>query len=181
MMVLTWMKESRMAAAFFVLLRLYIGMKWLSAGWGKLTGEGFSSAGFMANAVENPITDKATGLLVYPVYTGFLEHFALPNAGLFNLIIPIGEFLVGLGLILGAFTSTAVLFGLLMNFMFLLAGSISTNPWMVLLGGIILIGGANAGKFGLDHYLLPYMKTRFQRIAGKSRNGGDNPIKPTAG
>lgn len=180
-MVLTWVKESRIAAGIFAFLRLYIGIKWLSAGWGKLTGAGFSSVGFIANAVENPIMDIATGQLVYPMYTGFLENFALPNAGLFNLIIPIGEFLVGLGLIVGAFTTTAVLFGLLMNFMFLFAGSISTNPWMVLLGGIILIGGANAGKFGLDYFILPYLKTRYQRIAGKSLRDGESPFKPTAG
>jgi thiosulfate dehydrogenase [quinone] large subunit len=63
--------------------------------------------------------------------------------------------LVGIGLIIGCLTTAAVFFGLVMNFMYMFAGALSSNPWMVLLGGIILLTGSNAGKFGLDYVVVP--------------------------
>lgn len=39
----------------------------------------------------------------------FLEAFALPNVGLFNVLIPLGEFLVGVGMLLGTLTTLAAL------------------------------------------------------------------------
>jgi hypothetical protein len=45
-------------------------------------------------------------------YAAFLEHVALPNVGFFNFIIPVGEFLAGLALILGVATIPALLAGM---------------------------------------------------------------------
>ncbi|MCQ6559164.1 DoxX family membrane protein [Paenibacillus mendelii] len=161
-------KENVYAAGLLLILRVYLGWEWMTAGIHKLTG-GFDATGYLKGAVTNPVMDKATNELVYPTFTRFLEHFALPNAKLINFIIPIGETLVGLGLILGGLTAAAAFFGLLMNFMFLFAGTVSTNPWMLLLGGIILAGGLNAGKFGVDYYLLPLLRKLFHK---KDKNGG---------
>lgn len=152
-----FVRENVWMAGFLTLIRLYVGWKWLDAGWHKITG-GFDAGGFLKNAVAKPIADKATGELIYPTYTAFIENFALPNVKLINIMIPYGEFLVGLGLILGCLTTAAMFFGLLMNFMFMFAGTVSTNPWMILLGFIILAAGANAGKFGADYYVLPYLR-----------------------
>jgi len=136
---------------------------WLEAGWHKLTG-GFDAAGFLNRAVENPVADKATGAAIYPTYTAFIEHFALPNVKLINFLIPVGEFLIGLGLILGALTTAAAFFGLMLNFLFLFAGTVSTNPWMVLLGALIFIAGANAGAFGLDRWLMPALRAGAKKL-----------------
>lgn len=166
------LREHVYAAGLLLVLRIYLGWMWLTSGWHKLTGE-FDSTGFLNNAINKPVLDRATNELIYPNYTAFLNHFALPNAKLINFIIPLGETLVGLGLILGALTTAAAGFGLLMNFMFLFAGTVSTNPWMILLGGIVLVAGANAGKFGADYYLLPLLRKWFHL---NYRNGGHNPI-----
>jgi len=45
-----------------------------------------------------------------------------------------------------------------MNFMFMFAGTVSTNPKMVLLGFIVMLAAGNAGKFGGDFYVLPWLK-----------------------
>lgn len=165
--MMKFLRENVFAAGLILLLRLYIGWEWMTAGWHKLTG-GFDAAGFLKNAVANPVADKATGAAVYPVFTAFLDRFALPNVKLINFLIPLGEFLVGLGLILGGLTVAAAFFGLMMNFMFLFAGTVSTNPWLVLIGFIIFAAGANAGKFGIDYYLLPLLRKTF----GKAGRGG---------
>lgn len=156
-----WLRENKYAAVLLFITRLYFGYTWLAAGWHKLTG-GFDAAGFLKNATTKPIVDKATNELVYPTFTAFLNAFALPNVKLINIMVPWGEFLIGLGILLGCLTTAAAFFGLLMNFMFLFAGTVSTNPWCLLIGGIIFMAGANAGKFGIDHYLLPYVHRLFE-------------------
>ena len=157
-MINKFLRENKIAAGLLAVLRLYLGWHWMTGGWGKITGGGFDASGFLTNAIANPIADKATGAAVYPTYTAFIETFALPNVELFNVLVPWGEFLIGVGLLLGCLTTAAMFFGLMMNFMFMFAGTVSTNPWMILLGVIVLAAGANAGKFGADYYVLPYLK-----------------------
>ncbi|WP_168120645.1 DoxX family protein [Paenibacillus sp. HB172176] len=168
--MVTWIRENRIAAGLLLVLRFYLGWKWLDAGWHKLTG-GFDAAGFLKGAIEKPVADHATGDLIYPTFTAFLKHFALPNVKLFNILIPLGEFLIGVGLILGCLTAAAAFFGLLMNFMFLFAGTISTNPWMILLGLFIVVAGANAGKFGADFYVLPFLKNTLAKLGRRGEFG----------
>ncbi|MBB6284928.1 hypothetical protein HNR34_003324 [Geobacillus subterraneus] len=45
-----------------------------------------------------------------------------------------------------------------MNFAFMFSGTTSTNPQMELLTVLILVAGANAGRYGLDHWVLPYLR-----------------------
>lgn len=178
-MIMKWLRENVYAAGFLVVLRLYLGWEWMTAGWHKIAGEGpFDAAGFLKGAIANPVIDKGTKELIYPAYVGFLENFALPNIKWFNAIIPWGEFLVGLGLILGTLTTAAAFFGLLMNFMFMFAGTVSSNPWLILLGTIVLAAGANAGKFGFDYYVLPYLHDLFKRNKKGKKNGTVNGSTP---
>jgi len=150
------LRENNIVAAFLTLIRIYLGYAWFTAGVGKLTG-GFDASGFLANAVKNPVMGP-DGSAVYGWYVTFIEGFALPNAELFNVLIPLGETLVGLGLMLGCLTSAAAFFAVVMNFAFMLAGTVSHNPTDVLMGVIIMTAGYNAGKFGLDRYVLPFLR-----------------------
>ncbi len=166
-MMLAWLRNNKYVAMLMVVVRVYLGYQWMVGGWHKLTG-GFDATGFLTNAINNPVADKTTNELVYPNFVYFIEHFAIPNVKLFNILIPIGEFLVGAGLILGGLTAAAAFFGLLMNFMFMFAGTLNTNPWLVLLGGVVLVAGTNAGRYGLDYYLLPLLRKglKFKKLEG---------------
>jgi thiosulfate dehydrogenase [quinone] large subunit len=53
---------------------------------------------------------------VQPWWVEFLNGFAIPNVEVFNILVPWGEFLVGIGLILGVFTTFATLMGLVYEF-----------------------------------------------------------------
>jgi len=158
-------RENVYAAAALLLLRLYVGWAWFDAGLHKITG-GFDATGFLKGAVANPVADKATGAAVYPTYLAFLDNFAIPNAKLINILIPWGELLIGIGLILGTLTTAAAFFGLMLNFMFLFAGTVSTNPLLTILGMLILVAGANAGAFGFDRYVLPTLR----KLVGRKPN-----------
>jgi thiosulfate dehydrogenase (quinone) large subunit len=150
-------RENKVSAALLTIIRLYLGYEWLTAGFHKLTSGGFDASGFLKGAIANPVKGP-DGSIVYATYVGFLKHFALPNAHLFNTIIPLGEFLVGLGLILGCLTTAAAFFALVMNFSYLMAGTISSNALDILLGVIILAAGYNAGRIGLDRWVLPFIR-----------------------
>jgi thiosulfate dehydrogenase (quinone) large subunit len=156
-MIMKWLRENTIAAGILTILRLYVGYSWLTAGLHKLTGGGFDTTGFLKGAIANPVKGP-DGSLVYSTYVTFLKSFALPNAHIFNTIVPLGEFLVGVGLILGCLTTAAMFFGLVMNFAYVMAGTISTNPMDILLGVIILFAGYNAGKLGLDRWVIPFIR-----------------------
>ena len=164
-MFATFLRENKIAAGILTVIRLYLGYAWMTAGWGKLTGEGFSAAGYLSNAVANPVMGP-DGAPVYSWYVNFLESFAIPNIELFNFIVPLGEFLIGLGLMLGCLTTAAAFFGLVMNFSFFLAGTVSHNPTDIFLGFIILFAGYNAGRYGLDHWVVPFIR---KTIGGKAK------------
>ncbi|MEC0268192.1 DoxX family membrane protein [Paenibacillus anseongense] len=166
--MMKWLRENKYAAMLLTLVRLYVGWAWIVAGWHKITGEkAFDATGYLKGAIAKPVLETGTTDLVYGNFVAFLKNFALPHVGIFNVVIPWGELLVGLGLLLGALTTTAVFFGLIMNFMYMFAGTVSTNPWLVLLGFIVLAAGANAGKFGVDHLILPYLHKWFDKIVNR--------------
>lgn len=163
--MMKWVRENNYAAILLTIVRLYVGWEWMIAGWHKITGDkAFDAAGYLKGAIAKPVLESGTTDLVYANYVAFLKNIALPHVGLFNVLVPWGELLVGVGLLVGALTTAAIFFGLLMNFMYMFAGTVSTNPWLVLLGFIILAAGANAGKFGVDHLILPYLHRLFDKL-----------------
>jgi len=155
-MVANWLRGNKVAAWLLTVLRLYVGYTWITAGYHKLTG-GFDAAGFLKGAIANPVKGP-DGAVVFGWYVDFLKHFAMPNVDIFNTIVPVGEFLVGLGLILGCLTTAAMFFGLVMNFAYLFAGTISSNPMDILLGVFIVVAGYNAGRIGLDRWVIPFIR-----------------------
>jgi len=163
-----FLRQNKVASAILTVLRLYLGYEWLTAGFHKLTG-GFDASGFLKGVVANPVKGP-DGSMVYSTYVGFLKEFAIPNAHIFNSIIPLGEFLVGLGLILGCLTTAAAFFALVMNFAYVMAGTVSTNPLDILLGVFILVAGYNAGRIGLDRWVIPFIAKMTKRGSNQSVN-----------
>ncbi len=142
------------AAAIWTVLRIWLGIQWIEAGWHKLA-DGFDAGGFLQGAIAQAGGDHPA---VQGWYAGFLEHFALPNVGLFNVLIPWGELLVGAGLVLGAATIPALIAGAFMNLNFLLAGTVSTNPILYTAAVLLLFAGGAAYYWGADRIMIPYFK-----------------------
>ncbi|WP_062105460.1 DoxX family protein [Bacillus niameyensis] len=140
--------ENRWVAIVWAALRIWLGVQWLEAGWHKLGA--FDAGGFLQGAIA-----KAGGEapIVQGWYAAFLENFALPNVGIINFLIPVGEILVGLGLIVGALTVPALIAGAFMNLNFLLAGTISTNPTLLAIAVILLFVHKGTVYYGVDHFV----------------------------
>src|SRR3989344_4977716 len=158
---------STASAPFWFLVRLYVGYEWLRAGWDKVmnpgwfgSGAGAAIKGFVAGALS-----KTTGAHpdVQMWYASFLNTAVLPYPVVWSNAIAIGEVLVGLGLIVGLFTGIAAFFGFFMNMNFLLAGTVSTNPAMLLLALALILSRRVSGYWGLDRWAMPLLRRTFRR------------------
>ncbi|MEH7347070.1 DoxX family membrane protein [Bacillus sp. JJ1532] len=158
-MFVNWLRENQLSSGLLTIIRLYLGYSWLKAGYIKVAG-GFDASGYLQGAIAKATGENPT---VQGWWASFLEGFALPNAGLFSFLVAWGELLVGLGLFLGCLTTAAAFFGIIMNFAFIFSGTISTNPQMILLTIFILVAGYNAGKIGIDRFIIPYIKLKTKR------------------
>lgn len=161
--VATLLFSDKRLAPLWLIIRLYVGWQWLSAGWGKLTG---AEPGWVGATAGKAMTGFVQGALkattgphpsVQPYYGWFLQHLVLPNAGAWSYAITFGEILVGLGLIVGLFTGIAAFFGGLMNANYLMAGAVSTNPALFILATWIVLAWKVAGYWGLDAFALPWL------------------------
>jgi thiosulfate dehydrogenase [quinone] large subunit len=159
-----FLRASKLAAPLYLGLRIAMAYEWLNAAWDKLqnpawTKTGVALQGYWLHAVNIPKA-PATAPIVYPAYRAFIE-FMLNHQWYpwFARIVVAGELLIGLGLLFGIFTGFAALGGLLMNFNFMYAGTISTNPSLIILEVIVLYGWRVAGWYGLDRLLLPALGT----------------------
>ncbi len=148
---------------FWLIVRLYAGYEWLTAGIEKLqspawTGShaGTAMSGFVKGALSQ---SSGAHPNVQGWYATFLQAFVLPNAMAWSYAISWGETLVGLGLIVGLFTGIAAFFGTLMNVNYLLAGAVSINPVLFIVGTWLVLAWKTAGWLGLDHWVLPALGT----------------------
>lgn len=154
------------ASWLWLIVRLYLGYEWISSGLGKLGSPAWtgSQAGAAVSGFAQGALSKTGG--EHPDVTGwyawFLQNLVIPNAGIFGWLVTLGELAVGAALILGALTGIAAFFGVVMNANYLLAGTVSTNPILIILGALLMLAWRNAGWIGLDRWLLPALGTPWQ-------------------
>ena len=137
-------------AYWLVIMRLVGGWWMLHAGLDKLVNWPFDASWFVGGA--------AAGTSIGPFVTLFSGGAGLAFT---NVAVPVGQFLIGLGLVLGAFTRTAAFFGaFMMMFFYFINGE--TGGWAhgvvtgELLGIVIfgMIATLGAGRvLGVDAYL----------------------------
>ncbi|WP_288527933.1 DoxX family protein [uncultured Secundilactobacillus sp.] len=151
-----WLRQSTSGMVVTTLLRLYVGFLWIGDGWSKVS-KGFDATGFITNAIKNPVMTPE-GQAAYGWYTSFLKGFVQPHMSLFNVLVSWGELLVGLGLFFGTLATAAAFFGMVMNFAYLFAGTVSVNPLFIIIEIFILVSGFNASKIGLDRWIIPWLR-----------------------
>lgn len=143
----------------WLLVRVYVGWAWLTAGWGKVTSPmwvgpkaGAAITGFLTRSLTKTTGEHPD---VSGWYADFIKTVALPNSEIFSYMVAFGELFVGIALILGIFTGVAAFFGAFMNVNYLFAGTLSTNPLLLVLEVFIMCAWKIAGWIGLDRFVLP--------------------------
>jgi thiosulfate dehydrogenase [quinone] large subunit len=144
-------------------VRLYVGWQWLTAGWAKVTDPawvggqaGTSLTGFLQHA-QTLTTGAHPSVQAW--YGWFIEHLVLPQVTVWSYAVAFGEVLVGLGLLTGLLTALAAFFGGVMNLNYLLAGSVSSNPILLVLEIGLMLAWRIAGWWGGDRWLLPVLRS----------------------
>ncbi|HKG24074.1 MAG TPA: hypothetical protein VKB09_00415, partial [Thermomicrobiales bacterium] len=168
-------------------VRFFVGREWVAAGEHKLRDDawmkgGAALKGYWERATAVPEGRPASPSGTYAWFEDFLRYMLNHEwYTWFAKVIAVGEFLVGIGLIVGALVGIAAFCGTLMNFNFQLAGSASTNPVLFGLGVFIVLGWKVAGYWGLDRYLLTAVGTPWRRgaLLGGTRSYDTTSPRPT--
>ncbi|MFB6153330.1 MAG: DoxX family membrane protein [Halodesulfurarchaeum sp.] len=153
-------------AAYWLLVLRIIGGWWmLHAGLTKVwetyvLGQPFSAGWFIKYAAQGTILEPVLSLFNSPLGIAFT-----------NFMIPWGEFLIGVGLLFGAFTRLAAFFGAFLLFFFYFVnhgwahGMVSSE--LIGIGIMVTIAIFGAGRiWGLDAYLerMSWAQHRFAKL-----------------
>ncbi|HVU12116.1 MAG TPA: hypothetical protein VHD90_12605, partial [Phototrophicaceae bacterium] len=119
---------------------------------------GAALQGYWSSAVAIPATGHPA--ITFDWYRAFIQGMLDSGSYVwFAKLIAFGEFFVGVALIVGGFVGIAAFFAALMNWSYMMAGSTSTNP-LLLIGAIALIlAWKTAGYYGADRWLLAKLGT----------------------
>jgi len=151
------------AGWIWVLPRIWLGLQWFQAAQHKLvspqwvqTGEALR--GYWLNAVQTPATGSPP--IAFDWYRSFLQSLLDAQAYTwFAKLVAYGELVIGIALIIGAFTGIAAVFGGLMNWNYMMAGSASTNPLLFLVAVGLIAAWKVSGYIGADYFLLRWIGT----------------------
>jgi thiosulfate dehydrogenase [quinone] large subunit len=160
-------EDTRMAVVWLV-VRVLLGWAWLDAGLHKIGEAGWMVTGeslkaYWTRAVAIPAA-PARPAISFDWYRAFLQGLLDSGAYTwFAKLIAVGEVLVGVALIIGAFVGIAAFFGAFMNWNFIMAGSASTNPLLFVAAIVLILAWKTAGYYGADRFLLPRLGTPWGR------------------
>lgn len=160
-----------LAGLIWLPIRVWLGYQWLTAGLHKLETSawiqtGAALKGFWTAAVAIPATGNAP--IHYAWYRSLLQFLLNTQAYTwFAKLISIGEFMVGVALILGIFTGFAALMGGFMNWNFMMAGSASVNPMFFAISVLLVLAWKVAGYFGVDYFLIPWSGSLYSQKTEK--------------
>lgn len=182
-----WLTNSPRAAWLWLVLRVWLGYKWVDAALHKIgnpawTETGFALKGFWTNAVAVPAEGRPP--IAFDWYRSFIQ--ALLDAEAYTWFAPLvaySELIVGVALVLGLFTGIAAFFGGFMNWNFMMAGTASTNPMLFIVSLGLILAWKVAGYIGLDYFLLRWVGIPWKNEQNSKMpaEGGQGLVKPASG
>ena len=150
-------------AWLWLILRLWLGYKWIDAALHKVgnpawvqTGDALK--GFWSGIIVIPEAGRPP--IAFDWYRSFIQLLLETQSYTwFAKLVAYGELLVGIALVIGAFTGIAAFFGAVMNWNFMMAGTASTNPVLFVVALGLIMAWKVSGYIGADFFLLPRIGT----------------------
>ncbi|MCG3140998.1 MAG: hypothetical protein HDKAJFGB_02150 [Anaerolineae bacterium] len=164
----------------WLIARLWVASVWLQSGWGKITNPkwvetGEALKGFWLGAVA--VEPKP--VIYFDWYRSFIQTLLDMQAYTwFAKVVAYSEVLIGAALVLGAFVGIAAFFGAFMNWNFMMAGTASSNPMLLVITILLILAWKTAGYYGLDRILLPMLGTPWK--IGYLLNSDKPALQPSA-
>ncbi|MFQ5408600.1 MAG: DoxX family protein, partial [Anaerolineales bacterium] len=136
------------------------------------TQTGVALNGFWSNIVVTPADGRPP--IAFDWYRNFIQSLLDAEAyAWFAPLVAYGELIVGIALIVGAFTGIAAFFGAFMNWNFMMAGSASTNPMLFTVAVLLILAWKVSGYLGADYFLLRWIGTPWR---GGAIDGRAEPV-----
>ncbi len=168
---------------WLAILRVYLGYIWLWEGIKKIKDGWLNPAmnfvATMPNSWDQPsdtanAVASATQITQYwpepilkrppALFEWFMDTFIAPNHYMFQLMIVLVELAIGLALIAGLFTLLASAASIFLCANFILSAMAGTEIFWHIFAAIALFGGAGRA-FGLDYYVMPWLKHWWKKTA----------------
>ncbi|AZR72600.1 NADH dehydrogenase [Anoxybacter fermentans] len=146
--------SKKINAFWLILLRIIIGLRFLTEGIHKIQDGWFGEWEKLASGASSVLWGEGTPQW----YVSLMKTFVVPHQIFLQKVIVITEIGLGLLLIFGLFTVLAALGTMAMSASFIMAawGGPIWDPLMLFVGSFALLGGAGRA-FGLDYYVLPWL------------------------
>lgn len=151
------------AAGLWTVIRVLLGLSWLSSGLGKLQNPawmetGAALQGFWQRAVTIP--EGGSSVIKFDWYHSFIQGMLDSGSYVwFAKLVAIGETVVAIALITGAFVGIAAFFAAFMNWNFIMAGTASSNGLYIVAAILLVLAWKVSGYYGLDYFLLRRLGT----------------------
>ncbi|MCP5100178.1 MAG: DoxX family membrane protein [Chloroflexi bacterium] len=149
-------KETEQLKTAVSLLRITLGIIILVTWFNNLQDNLYTADGL--TGFFNWLFDENGNASSLTIYKGFLDTAVVPVAGIFAIFQLVGEFLLGLALLLGAFTRLFSLFGMFF-FANLFLSYFGGHEWIwtyviLFMSTLTVYLGYAGRKWGIDQWLL---------------------------
>jgi thiosulfate dehydrogenase (quinone) large subunit len=138
---------SRPEAAWLVPTRVFMAIGWLRACAEKLADPHWSNGETLRVFLESQ-----QSMIAFPFYSYLVQQLFITHLKELAFIVLLGQWLVGLGILFGAWTKIALLAGIFMNFNFLLLGRPDPSAFYIVIQWMLLVGRADR-VMSLDAFL----------------------------
>lgn len=142
----------RIMGWIFSATRVLMGWLWISSGYDKLSG-GFGVESLVPVVAAN--TDSPDW------YKVFFQNIVHPLSPVFDILIPVGEIMIGAGLIIGLLTLPALLFSVFVHVNYILADMVFTYPVEIMISAILLSRLGWTTNCSLERLLYPQWRRKF--------------------
>lgn len=132
--------------AILLPLRLFMGVGWLRATAEKVVEPGWWDGREPAALLEERL---AEGSIVFHPYRALVVDVLLPNARAVGWLVMAAELMVGVAILIGLFTSLALLVAMFLNFHFICAGEPNPSAFYIVIQIALLVSGVGV-VLGLD-------------------------------
>ena len=169
-------------APIWAIIRVLVGLQWLSIAWPKLTDPAWVDGGAIVKGFwENQVVVSETGrsAIYYDWYRDFLNFLIENDAHVFFCRVqPVVEVVIGVLFILGAFVGLVGLTAGFLHVNYLLAGSAGQNTILFPAAILLIAAWKIAGYYGLDYFIMRRVSTLWSPDADVNANpapvgGGD--------
>ncbi|HQT99241.1 MAG TPA: DoxX family protein [Acidimicrobiales bacterium] len=159
--ILTWVQRSKVLALAWTAMRVWLGVMWIQAGVSKLWGA--ENPAFLHNHGAAVAGFASHGVPAYSWWGSFLRSFVVPNAGWIGIVVAVGEFAIGVALVLGLFTRLAAVGSLALLFTYVMSGAASVCAFYALIALVLLATWRTSSWIGIDGLISGYRQRRQAR------------------